>query len=235
MTRALFHRLLMQGLPALRYIGGVAGHRESAVALLKSGFWTGVIPGGADEALVGHADCYRVRWPESRKGFARVAMEAGVPLVPFFVRNVEESRWNPLHELWHRCHGWVPFEWITRARIPVLSSAAYTFGIVVWFMTAWVAIPVPVRCTTIFGRPVAYRADEPVEAVVARCEAALQSLIDANQPNAAQGRNYARALGERWVEWRAAKPALCKTVENATPAFVMRRLQRWASGGKKLR
>ena len=64
---------------------------------------------------------------------------------------------------------------------------------------------------------------------------ALQSLIDTHQPNAAQGRNYARALGERWVEWRAARPQLCQAVESATPAFVLRRLQRWAAGGKKVR
>lgn len=56
-ARMLLHRLLLVCLPALKYVGGVAGERDSAVALLKANFWCGVIPGGADEGLVGHENC----------------------------------------------------------------------------------------------------------------------------------------------------------------------------------
>jgi len=232
-TRALFHRLLMVGFPLLRYFGGIPGHRDSAVALLQQGFWCGVIPGGADEAMVGHANCYRVHWPSKRRGFARVAMDSNALLVPFFTRNAEEMRWNPFHDLWHLMHGWVPFEYLIHANIPFVSSAVYTAGEVIWFSSAWFSIPIPVRCTTYFGASVAYDPEEPVDDVVARCKDALQQLINTHQPNAQQGRNYTRALGERWEELRASRPQLVQTVESCTPLFVKRWLRRRAEGGKK--
>lgn len=43
--RSLIHRLLIPWFPVLRLMGSVAGKRETAVSLLKSGFWVGVIPG----------------------------------------------------------------------------------------------------------------------------------------------------------------------------------------------
>lgn len=218
----------------LKYLGGVAGHRESAVALLQSGYCCGVIPGGAEEAMVGHENAYKTAWPTKRTGFARVAMESRAELIPFFTRNVEESGFNPIHEIWHRLHGWVPFEYLTqKIHIPLVSSFVYTLGIIAWFVTSWVAIPLPVRCTFIFGDPVPYRADEEVEEVVARCQMALQSLINKHQPNAPQGRNYMRALAERWAEWRIARPNVIQPIERITPKSIKTYLQRWAEGGKK--
>lgn len=233
MTRALFHRLLITCWPMLKYFGGVPGQRESAVALLRERFWCGVIPGGADEAMVGHGNCYKLHWPHNRKGFARVAMESDALLVPFFTRNTEESRYNPVHHLWHLLHAYVPVQWLLHAGIPFVSSALYTLSEVVWFCSCAFSIPIPVRCRVIFGQPVLYEADEPVEQVVARCKSALQSLIDEHQPHAAEGRNYSRALGERWVEWRQSHPKITRTVENATPQFVKTYLRNNAAGGKK--
>jgi len=232
-TRALFHRLLMKMMPLLRYLGGVPGHRSSAVALLQSGFWCGVIPGGADEAMVGHENCYRVHWPAKRRGFARVAMESGALLVPFFTRNAEESRWNPFLEIWHAARGYVLYDWLIAAKIPFISAAVYTVAECVWFSTMYFSVPIPVRCTTIFGSPVPYDPDEPLDDVVARCKDALQKLIDEHQPNARQGRNYTRALGERWEELRKARPGLVRRVESWTPQVVKRWLRRRAAGGKK--
>ena len=87
--------------------------------------------------------------------------------------------------------------------------------------------------TFIFGSPVPYRADEDTDVVVARCQAALQALINKHQPNAPQGRNYMRALSERWAEWRVARPKLIRTIERITPKPIGRYLHRWATGGKK--
>ena len=50
-------------------MGSVAGERKTALSLLHSGFWVAVIPGGADEGLVGHENAYNVYWPEKRKIF----------------------------------------------------------------------------------------------------------------------------------------------------------------------
>ncbi len=65
-------------------MGGIPGQRNSALSLLKSGFWTGVFPGniilidiyfkifysgGVDEAMSGYDNAYKVYWPENRELF----------------------------------------------------------------------------------------------------------------------------------------------------------------------
>jgi hypothetical protein len=189
-----------------------------------------VIPGGSDEALVGHENCYKLHWPSNRKGFARVAVESGALLIPFMTTNVEESRWNPLHDLWHLLHGWVPYRALVDAKIPFLSTFVYVASEVIWFSSCGFSIPIPVRCTTIFGSPVPYKPEEDLDTIVARCHDHLQALIDLHQPGAAEGRNYARALGERWVEWKQSRPRLTQSVENLTPQAVKSFLQKWARG-----
>ena len=160
-------------------------------------------------------------------------MESDALLVPFFTRNAEESRYNPVHHLWHLLRLYVPVQWLVNAGIPFVSSALYTLSEVVWFVSCAFAIPIPVRCRVIFGKAVPYEADEPVEQVVARCKDALQALINEHQPHAPQGRNYSRALGERWSEWRHSHPKLTRAVEKSTPQFVKTYLRNQAAGGKK--
>ena len=143
-----------------------------------------------------------------------------------------------MHELWHLVQGYRLFEWTQRPRPSVpgwstISSVLYTISIVTWFFTSFIVIPIPVRCTLVFGPEVAYSKDEEVETIVDRCNQALQALIDAEQPKARQGRNYMRALAERWEEWRGSYPNAVRRVESLTPAFVKGFLLRWAHGGKK--
>lgn len=165
---------------------------------------------------------------------SRVAMEANAVLVPFMVRNGEESRFNPLIELWRLARLHLVYHWVIRARIPVVSSVVHTLAHCVWFIATFFHIPVPVRCTMIFADPVPYDTSvDTVEDVANRCRDALQALIDERQPNAREGRNYARALGERWLEWRESHPRLTRGIESATPAFVKRALRNAAHGRKK--
>jgi len=234
-TRCLVHRLLIQLFPILRMVGAVPGERESAVALLNAGFWCAVIPGGADEGLVGHRNAYRLHWPDKRQGFARVAMESGAMLVPFMIRNGEESRWNPITDLFSFLRVYVLYNWIVEQQIPILSRVVYVVGYCLWFSATFIQLPVPVRVTLVFGEAVSYDAqNDSVEALVARSKHALQDLIDANQPNAREGRNYMRALMERWEEeWRMTHPKFTRFMEKHAPQFIKDFLNAWA-GRKKV-
>ena len=69
-VKALFERL-----------GHVAGTFDNAVALLERGELVLVYPGGAREALKGSKGRYSLAWEKS-KGFVRVALRAGAPIVP---------------------------------------------------------------------------------------------------------------------------------------------------------
>merc|ERR1719336_914273 len=95
--RGLMHRQIWQFFPWLKYLGLVPGQRHTGKHLLKFGFLVGVLPGGAEEAMYGHEHAYTLhpKW-DSRRGFAQVAIDAEVPIVPLFIRNVDEMRWDPI-------------------------------------------------------------------------------------------------------------------------------------------
>ncbi len=75
---------LMSSTPIRKMIqwqGSVRGSRENCRTLLEHGEMVLVLPGGTREAFRSKARKYALRW-EGRTGFAQVAIEAGVPIVP---------------------------------------------------------------------------------------------------------------------------------------------------------
>lgn len=69
--------------------GCFAGTRESCIKLLKEGRLIGIAPGGGYEAQCGSRD-YDVLW-KKRAGFAKIAHEAQVPIIPVFTENIRET------------------------------------------------------------------------------------------------------------------------------------------------
>jgi 1-acyl-sn-glycerol-3-phosphate acyltransferase len=70
--------------------GGVRGTRENCRALLAAGEAVLVYPGGGREVAKRKGEKYQLLWKE-RVGFARLAVEAGCPIVPFGAVGAEES------------------------------------------------------------------------------------------------------------------------------------------------
>jgi 1-acyl-sn-glycerol-3-phosphate acyltransferase len=62
--------------------GAVPGTRENCMALLEAGEAVLVFPGGAREVYKRRGEEYRLLWGE-RMGFARMAIQARCPIVPF--------------------------------------------------------------------------------------------------------------------------------------------------------
>ncbi|MFC5181110.1 lysophospholipid acyltransferase family protein [Actinomadura harenae] len=69
--------------------GSVDGTPGNCRALLDAGQMVVIFPGGAREAARSRHDLYRLQW-ERRLGFARLAVEAGCPIVPFGSVGAEE-------------------------------------------------------------------------------------------------------------------------------------------------
>jgi 1-acyl-sn-glycerol-3-phosphate acyltransferase len=74
---------------ALDAVGAIPGAPEPAIELLKRGEMVVVYPGGIDDSFKLGDDAYRLKWGE-RTGFARVALAAGVPIVPIAATGVDE-------------------------------------------------------------------------------------------------------------------------------------------------
>jgi len=60
--------------------GGCAGSHDTARELLEAGNLVTVAPGGMREALRPSSERYQILW-EHRKGFAKLAMKTGVPII----------------------------------------------------------------------------------------------------------------------------------------------------------
>ncbi len=72
-------------------VGGAPGDAATARRLLGAGELVVCYPGGARECFKHHPrERYRLQWAQSR-GFARVALESGVPVVPFAAAGVDDT------------------------------------------------------------------------------------------------------------------------------------------------
>jgi 1-acyl-sn-glycerol-3-phosphate acyltransferase len=78
------------GLPVLlAAAGAIPGAPDEATRLLASGELVVVYPGGIDDSFKLTREAYTLKWG-TRAGFARVAMRAGVPIVPIAATGIDE-------------------------------------------------------------------------------------------------------------------------------------------------
>jgi 1-acyl-sn-glycerol-3-phosphate acyltransferase len=76
--------------PILTRLGAVAGEPEVAVSMLEAGDLVAVYPGGIDDSWKPKAERYRLQWGH-RAGFARVAIRAGVPIIPVAGLGIDDA------------------------------------------------------------------------------------------------------------------------------------------------
>ncbi|WP_174189280.1 lysophospholipid acyltransferase family protein [Nocardia barduliensis] len=74
----------------LHHYGVVRGTRSNCLALLRRGEAVMVFPGGGREAVRRKNEKYLLKW-EGRSGFARMAIEAGAPIVPVAMIGVDDA------------------------------------------------------------------------------------------------------------------------------------------------
>jgi len=74
---------------ALETLGAIPGNQEDSIALLEAGELVAVYPGGVDDSFKLSSQAYTLQW-KGRTGFARVAMRAGVPIIPIAATGVDE-------------------------------------------------------------------------------------------------------------------------------------------------
>jgi 1-acyl-sn-glycerol-3-phosphate acyltransferase len=135
----------------LERAGHLAGTRENAVTALQGGDLVLVYPGGAREALKGERQRYQLIWEKAR-GFVKVALRAGVPIVPVagigvddyykVLREPEDMAETPLGKL------------ITGA----LGHSKYAFPALLGLGP----VPLPTKLRFVIGEPISL--DHPPEA-----------------------------------------------------------------------
>ncbi|XP_014737121.1 PREDICTED: transmembrane protein 68-like [Sturnus vulgaris] len=161
-------------LPGFRILldvfGVIHGPKEACVRTLKMGHLLAIAPGGVREALFSD-EMYTILWSD-RKGFAQVAIDAKVPIIPLFTQNVREG---------FRTLGGIKIlrSLYERIRLPVVPL----YG------------GFPVKLRTFIGEPIPYEPNVTAEELAAKTKAALQALIEKHQKLPG---NIFRALMERF-------------------------------------
>uniref|UniRef100_A0A1A8QYD9 Transmembrane protein 68 n=1 Tax=Nothobranchius rachovii TaxID=451742 RepID=A0A1A8QYD9_9TELE len=142
--------------PLLEVFSVIHGPQEECVRALKNGHLLGISPGGVREALFSD-ETYPLLWGK-RKGFAQVAIDSQVPVIPMFTQNLREG---------FRSLGTLRlFRWLyERFRLPI----APIYG------------GFPVKFRTFLGDPIPYDPNTSAEQLAERVQQAVQSLIDTHQ------------------------------------------------------
>jgi len=178
LIRALGDRWLFRtpGLSWLcRAVGAVPGDPQTAVTLLKNGRLVGVSPGGVREAIKGMSNNYKLVWGK-RTGFAKVATEAQVDIIPVFTENIDETYVAPYAEK-------PIFQQIYElTKLPLVPILGVGF------------LPFPVKLRTWVGDPIPYDPDRSVEELR---DLTAQGLNDLIQKHQNKNQNVLTALKNR--------------------------------------
>ncbi|XP_033009940.1 transmembrane protein 68-like [Lacerta agilis] len=175
-TGRLFHTVIHHALyrvPGLNMFWDVIFLRDfkkaECVEILKKGHLLGITPGGALEA--NFSNDYTLMW-NNRTGFARLALEAKVPIIPIFTQNSCEA---------YRTFGKTRLTKWLQKKFPGFLLPIYG--------------GFPVKLRTYIGEPIPYDPNISATELAEKAKTALENLRDRHQKLPG---NTLRALLERF-------------------------------------
>ncbi|KAG8133604.1 hypothetical protein E2320_011376 [Naja naja] len=161
-------------IPGMKFVSDVLqitpGSQEECRKVLENGELLIISPGGVREALFSDEN-YTIIW-RNRKGFAQVAIDTKVPIIPTFTQNIRENI---------RVIG---------GQIKLLRSIYEYLRLPVFLLYG----NFPVKLQTYFGDPIPYDPNITAEELAKKTNHALRCLIDKHQKIPG---NVWRALMER--------------------------------------
>ncbi|XP_046740029.1 transmembrane protein 68 isoform X1 [Diprion similis] len=135
----------------------IPGTIQTCSSILKEGNMLAISPGGVYEAQFGDS-YYRLMW-KKRLGFAKVALDAKVNIIPIFTRNLREAfrtvSWG--RRIWLRIYAATRFPFV-----PIFGGF-------------------PVKLVTFVGEPISYDGSLSAEELQVKVATALEDLIKKHQ------------------------------------------------------
>nr|XP_056710894.1 transmembrane protein 68-like [Euleptes europaea] len=140
----------------LRIMNFTTGPREECLNILKNGNLLGISPGGVREALFSNRR-YKLLWGK-RTGFAQLAIDAKVAIIPMFTENVRDG-YRTLGYIW-------PLRWLyERTRLPLVPIYGFF----------------PVKFRTHIGEPIPYDPNITSDELAKKTKIAIEALIRRHQ------------------------------------------------------
>ncbi|XP_063307458.1 DGAT1/2-independent enzyme synthesizing storage lipids [Pelobates fuscus] len=142
--------------PLLELFNVIHGPKEECVKSLKNGHILAISPGGVREALFSDEN-YVLVW-RNRTGFAQVAIDAKVPIIPMFTQNIREG-----------------FRSLGVLRVSRWLYERFKFPLVLIYGGF------PVKLRTYLGDPIPYEPNITPAELAEKTKNAIQSLIAQHQ------------------------------------------------------
>ncbi|XP_077208513.1 DGAT1/2-independent enzyme synthesizing storage lipids-like isoform X2 [Paroedura picta] len=156
----------------LRIMNFTTGSREECLKILKNGNLLGISPGGLREALFSDNN-YRLLWG-NRTGFAQLAIDAKVAIIPLFTENVRDG-YRTFGDIW-------PLRYLyEHTRLPLVPIYGFF----------------PVKFRTYIGEPIPYDPNITSEELAMKTKIAIKTLIRKHQRTPG---NLIRAVLARFVK-----------------------------------
>jgi 1-acyl-sn-glycerol-3-phosphate acyltransferase len=118
--------------------GAVKASPKNGRKLLEEGHLVMLSPGGIYEALIARKSLKRIPW-ERRKGFVRLAVEAGVPIVPTYCQGINAAYFNSY--------------FLLKPRIKILEMIRFS----VPFFLGFGLLPFPTKLIHLVGKPISVK------------------------------------------------------------------------------
>lgn len=182
-VRGLGHYLIYITAPYYLLLGIVIGRRNLANQMIKMGEYLFIIPGGMEEMTMCGNSFYKCYWMSKSKkyktGFARLAYENNLPVIPIHGKNCEFMVFSPFAYIATKLNIQTIYsnymqkiESLFIYKILFFIKAIFTFifcGILV--------IPIPTKIELIIGKKIERNENESVVEFTKRCEQALNELL----------------------------------------------------------
>ncbi|CAI5779510.1 68-like [Podarcis lilfordi] len=169
----------LYGIPGLKMFYDVILLRDftnaECLEILKKGHLLGIAPGGSREA--NFSTDYSLMWG-NRTGFARLALEAKVPIIPIFTQNSCEAYRSLGKTIRETAERKLPFTYEKTRCVLLPSYGAF-----------------PVKLRTYVGEPIPYDPNITATELAEKAKTALENLRDRHQKRPG---NILRALLERF-------------------------------------
>ena len=183
-VRGFGHYLIYIMCPWYLLLGIVIGTKNTAKKLIKNNEYLFIIPGGGEEMTFGSTNFYKTYWYSKSKkyktGFAKLAYENNLAIIPIHGRNVEYMVFMPfiyiasklqLTNLYH-------ILMININNIFIYKILFYIKMVFTLIFGSLLVIPIPTKIELIIGDHIYTKNNETLIQFTKRCEYELNKIIN---------------------------------------------------------
>jgi 1-acyl-sn-glycerol-3-phosphate acyltransferase len=200
--RGIGYKLINLTLPHYKHCGIVIGNRDNVNKLINNDEIIYILPGGAEESTIGHENSYKINWITKsgnyRTGFAKIAIERNIEIIPVAGENTEEMVFAPIIYLANLLYITKYYDYLLKIPGSIGLMFFYIKLILTCVFGTLFVIPIPVPVTLHIGAPLKLNNDESLLDFTKRCEFELQKIY-LNINNKSYKKNILSALSKRFI------------------------------------